>query len=140
VLTEVFNVSEDLSMLSEDGKHLTNKNQLFMCTKFFHVNASMLMETSSESPSSTEQTSESQSASQKRLKAWPKNSESNIKRKRVCLTVGQKIEICKAKDANPRLKNNKLAARYGVGEATISDILKKKEHFMSIQPNDYAAN
>ena len=41
-----------------------------------------------------------------------------IKRKRVCLTVSQKIEICKVKVTNPNIKNNRLALQYGVGEAT----------------------
>ncbi|CAG8570444.1 8229_t:CDS:2 [Paraglomus brasilianum] len=45
------------------------------------------------------------------------------------------MEICKAKADNP--KNVELASRYNAGKSTISEILKKKEHYLSIQPNDY---
>src|SRR6185312_8041426 len=49
--------------------------------------------------------------------------ESNpAKRKHTALTVNQKIEICRAKEDNPHLKNIELACRYNSGESTISDI------------------
>jgi hypothetical protein len=59
------------------------------------------------------------------------------------LTLNEKIEICKAKDSNPRIKNVELATQYGVGKSTIHDILKKSRislHYnqMTIQQT-YAA-
>lgn len=38
------------------------------------------------------------------------------------------------------MKNKQLALQYGVGEATISDILKEKQHFLALEPNDYTAS
>jgi DDE superfamily endonuclease/Tc5 transposase DNA-binding domain/CENP-B N-terminal DNA-binding domain len=59
------------------------------------------------------------------------------KRKHTSLTLNQKIEICKVKENNPRIKNVELAVCYNIGESTICDILKKKEHYLSLQINDY---
>ena len=64
-------------------------------------------------------------------------SDDSKKRKHASLTVNQRIEICKAKADNPNLKNVELASRYNCGESTISDTLKKKEHYLSMQPGDY---
>jgi hypothetical protein len=67
--------------------------------------------------------------------------ESNpAKRKHTALTVNQKIEICRAKEDNPRLKNIELACRYNSGESTISDILKNRQHYLSLQPTNYTGN
>jgi hypothetical protein len=94
------------------------------------------MASDTESPVSTEEIH----TPQKRPSLVREKSGAGAKRKRICLTIGQKIEICRLKEANPSVKNNELASRYGVGEATISDILKKKEHLLSLQLNDYTAS
>jgi hypothetical protein len=64
----------------------------------------------------------------------------NSKRKHKSLTLAQKIDICKTKASNPGIKNTELAAKYGVGQSTIHDILKKKDRYLSRQPNSYTAS
>ena len=54
--------------------------------------------------------------------------------------LAQKIEICKIKSTNSTIKNVELASRYGVGESTINDILKKQHHYLSLSPNNYITN
>jgi len=46
------------------------------------------------------------------------------KRKHTPIKLVQKIEICKIKSTNPTIKNVELASRYGIGESTITGILK----------------
>ncbi|CAG8809541.1 4716_t:CDS:2, partial [Gigaspora rosea] len=59
------------------------------------------------------------------------------KRKYTSIKLTQKIEICKIKSTNSTIKNVELASRYGVGESTITDILKKQHHYLSLSPNNY---
>src|SRR5438128_6090620 len=88
---------------------------------------------------SLEQTAERSEGPQKRQQPKFKSSTSK-KRKHTVLTLNQRIEICKTKVDNPNIKNVELASRYNIGESTISDILKKKEHYLSIQLNDYTGS
>jgi len=62
------------------------------------------------------------------------------KRKHTSLTVNQKIEICKIKERHPSTKNVELAFRYNVGKSTISDIWKKREHFLRRETNGYTGS
>ena len=64
----------------------------------------------------------------------------NTKRKHTPIKLVQKIEICKVKSTNPTIKNAELASRYGIGESTITDILKKQRHYLSLLPNNYTMN
>jgi hypothetical protein len=73
---------------------------------------------------------------QKRKKRELKRKDSQ-KRKHTSLTLNQKIEICRAKESHPSIKNVELALQYNVGKSTICDFLKKREHFLSLEPNDY---
>jgi hypothetical protein len=69
------------------------------------------MTTESKSLVSTEQ-AEKIHTSQKRSSSVKEKSGVSAKRKRICLTTDQKIEICKLKEANPCIKNsdNELAS------------------------------
>jgi len=106
------------------------------------------MDIECESECSVEETSEDHASSQSNA---PKHKITTIpgavvqdnkhsKRKHKSLTLAQKIEICKTKDSNPRTKNTELAAKYGVGQSTIHDILKQKDRYLSRQPNSYIAS
>ena len=96
----------------------------------------MATENESNSPDRTLATYEHANKRQKR-----KFKESNpTKRKHTALTVSQKIEICRATENNPCIKNIELACRYNIGESTISDILKRRQHYLSLQPNDYTGS
>ena len=66
--------------------------------------------------------------------------EKNTKRKHTPIKLVQKIEICKIKSTNPTIKNVELASRYGIGESTITGILKKQRHYLSLLPNNYTTN
>ena len=44
----------------------------------------------------------------------------------------------KNKDSN--IKNNQLASKYNVSESTVSEILKKSDYFLSLNPNQFTAN
>ena len=41
---------------------------------------------------------------------------------------------------NPYIKNNQLASKYNVSESTVSEILKKSDYFLSLNPNQFTAN
>ena len=62
------------------------------------------------------------------------------KRKHTAIKLAQKIEICNIKSTNPTIKNVELASRYGIGDSTITDILKKQHHYLSLSPNNYITN
>ena len=52
-------------------------------------------------------------------------------KQQVILSAAQKHEICQAKEINPNIKNVDLATNYQVRKSTITDILKKKDHWFS---------
>jgi len=61
-------------------------------------------------------------------------------RKRKSLTAAQKKEICLKKATNPFVKQKELAVMYDVSEGMISDILKEKERWLSIDLNSVQAS
>ena len=61
-------------------------------------------------------------------------------KKRKSLTVAQKKEICLKKISTPSLKQKELAKEYDVSEGMISDILKEKDRWLSVDNNSYQAS
>ena len=61
-------------------------------------------------------------------------------RKRKSLTAAQKKEICLKKANNPFIKQKELAVQYDVSEGMVSDILKEKERWLSIDLNSLQAS
>ena len=55
------------------------------------------------------------------------------------ITIPQKIEICIEKNKDPNIKNNQFASKYNVSESTVSEILKKSDYFLSLNPNQFTA-
>jgi len=60
-------------------------------------------------------------------------------RKRKSLTAAQKKEICSKKISTPSLKQKKLA-KDDVNERMISDILKEKDRWLTIDNDSYQAS
>ena len=60
--------------------------------------------------------------------------------KRKALTALQKKDICMKKQKLPAPSNRELADQYEVGASTITDILKEKEKWSTIDINSYEAN
>jgi hypothetical protein len=83
------------------------------------------------------------SSSANKRKKKKKTTEKEVgvsKRKHTPITISQKIEICIEKNKDPNIKNNQLAFKYNAGESTVSDILKKSDYFLSLNPNQFTAN
>ncbi|CAB4431191.1 unnamed protein product [Rhizophagus irregularis] len=59
------------------------------------------------------------------------NNDNSQNKKRKLLTLGQKKELCE-KSRDQKLSGVQLAREYGISEKTVSDILKKSEHWLSI--------
>jgi len=51
------------------------------------------------------------------------------------LSLEDKIDIIKRKEANAKLSDEKLANEFGVDRSTISNILRKKEQFLQLHAN-----
>jgi hypothetical protein len=60
--------------------------------------------------------------------------------KRVTLTALQKKELCQKKTTNLRITNVELAKEYGIGEGTVSGILKEKDKWLMIELDTPEAN
>ncbi|CAB5368316.1 unnamed protein product [Rhizophagus irregularis] len=58
------------------------------------------------------------------------NKDTNNKKKK-SLTLAQKKELCE-KQKDQKLSGVQLAAQYGISTSTVSDILKRSEHWLSI--------
>src|SRR3954467_8678380 len=58
-------------------------------------------------------------------------------RKRKSLTVAQKKEICLKKLSTPLLKQKKLANEYDISEGIISNILKEKDRWLTVDTDSY---
>ncbi|CAB4482062.1 unnamed protein product [Rhizophagus irregularis] len=58
------------------------------------------------------------------------NKDTNNKKKK-SLTLAQKKELCE-KQRDQKLSGVQLAAQYGISTSTVSDILKRSEHWLSI--------
>jgi len=67
------------------------------------------------------------------------NNNNESSRKRKALTAAQKNEICLKKMSNPLLKQKELAHEYDVSEGMISDIIKAKERWLSVDLNSHQA-
>lgn len=68
-----------------------------------------------------------------------KKQHNGTSRKRKSLTAAQKKEICLKKTTTPIIKQKELAVQYEVSEGMISDILKEKERWLSIDSNSLQA-
>ena len=55
------------------------------------------------------------------------------KRSRTILTLAQKKELCQKKENNPHLKHIEIANEYGIGESTVSEILKAKDRWLAFE-------
>src|SRR6185369_10619531 len=65
--------------------------------------------------------------------------QSSSSKKRNFITAQQKREICLLKKNKPEPKNVELAARYGISQGQVSDILKDPERWLSTDLNSYQA-
>jgi hypothetical protein len=61
-------------------------------------------------------------------------------RKRKSLTEAQKKEICSKKISTPSLKQKDIAKEYDVSEGMVSDILKEKDRWNTIDNHSYQAS
>src|SRR6266511_289931 len=61
-------------------------------------------------------------------------------KKRVVLTFAQKQQLCLDSQKTPRLTQEELATLYNIKQNTVSDILKQKDKWLSINPNSEEAN
>lgn len=73
-----------------------------------------------------------------KTKSTPTSNE--IPKKRKSLTAAQKKEVCLKKISSPFLKQKDLAQEYEVSEGMISDVLKTKERWLSIDLNSHQAS
>lgn len=60
--------------------------------------------------------------------------------KKVVLSYAQKHQLCLDAQQTPRLTQVELAAKYNVKQNTVSDILKKKDKWLLINPESEDAN
>ena len=61
-------------------------------------------------------------------------------KKRVVLTHAQKRQLCLDYQKMPRPTQEELATLYKIKQNTVSDILKKKEKWLSIDPDSKESN
>src|SRR6266498_5918948 len=61
-------------------------------------------------------------------------------KKRVVLIFAQKQQLCLDSQKIPRLTQEELAILYNIKQNTVSDILKQKDKWLSINPNLEKAN
>ena len=69
-----------------------------------------------------------------------KDKASTSKKSRKILTIAQKKELCQKKESNPRLKNIEIANKYGIGESTVSEILKAKDRWLALEDDSLQKN
>jgi len=63
---------------------------------------------------------------------------SKTKYSRVALTGAQKKDLCQKRLDNPSLTNKDLARLFHCGESTVSEILAKKEQWLSVDETSLA--
>ena len=51
------------------------------------------------------------------------------KRRRIELSLKTKIDLIRAAESVPKLNQNQLTEKFGIGTSTVFDILKKKEEY-----------
>ena len=78
--------------------------------------------------------------SKKQLNQPTNKQDEPLKKKRKSLTAAQKKELCLKKISSPFLKQKDLANEYDVSEGMVSDILKEKDRWLSVDTNSYQAN
>ena len=78
--------------------------------------------------------------SKKQLNQTTNKQDEPLKKKRKSLTAAQKKELCLKKTSSPFLKQKDLANEYDVSEGMVSDILKEKDRWLSVDTNSYQAN
>src|SRR3954451_11806156 len=78
--------------------------------------------------------------SKKQLNQPTNKQDEPLKKKRKSLTAAQKKELCLKKISSPFLKQKDLANEYDVSEGMVSDILKEKDRWLSVDTNLYQAN
>ena len=78
--------------------------------------------------------------SNKQLNQTTNKQHQPLKKKRKSLTAAQKKELCLKKTSSPFLKQKDLANEYDVSEGMVSDILKEKDRWLSVDTNSYQAN
>jgi hypothetical protein len=61
-------------------------------------------------------------------------------KKRVVLTHAQKRQLCLDYQKTPRPTQEELATLYNIKQNTVSDILKKKEKWLSVNPESEESN
>ena len=61
-------------------------------------------------------------------------------KKRVVLTHAQKRQLCLDSQKSPQPTQGELATLYNIKQNTVSDILKKKDKWLSINPDSEEAN
>ena len=62
-----------------------------------------------------------------------------FQKKRTCLTISQKKEICLKYQKTPRPTQHQIGLEYGCKANTISDIIKESNKWLSINENSYIA-
>jgi hypothetical protein len=68
------------------------------------------------------------------------NQDTSQTKKRVVLTHAQKRQLCLDYQNTPRPTQGELATLYKIKQNTVSDILKKKEKWLSIDPDSEESN
>ncbi|XP_065196555.1 tigger transposable element-derived protein 4-like [Sycon ciliatum] len=58
--------------------------------------------------------------------------EASAKRNRVCLTVEKKVEILNYAEKNPRATQGDIGRHFGIGQSSVSTILKNKSSIMDV--------
>ncbi len=58
------------------------------------------------------------------------------KRKRVELSLARKVDLLATYDVKPRPTQKELATKFNIGRQTVSDIVKRREHYL----NQYGEN
>ena len=76
----------------------------------------------------------------KQLNQLTNKQDEPLKKKWKSLTAAQKKELCLKKISSPFLKQKDLANEYDVSEGMVSDILKEKDRWLSVNTNLYQAN
>ena len=78
--------------------------------------------------------------SKKQLNEPTKKQDEPLKKKRKSLIAAQKKELCLKKISSLLLKQKDLAKEYDVSEGMVSDILREKDRWLSVDTNSYQSN
>ena len=78
--------------------------------------------------------------SKKQLNQLINKQDEPLKKNKSLLQLHKKKELCLKKISSPFLKQKDLANEYDVSEGMVSDILKEKDRWLSVDTNSYQAN